>query len=158
MTRWRVVVPALLAIVVALYLVVRHVTLVSDWLEVHLGIVNESGPYYAFWSGFGSDIAEFGILGALATALYQAVKRYNCHFPGCWRIGIHPAAGGQFHLCYRHHPDMAGTKLTQALIQDLHRQHKEAEMLLQQRVHDIHEHLYGSRASSTASSSTDAKT
>ena len=74
---------------------------VNHWLGVHTGATNESGAYYGFWSGFGSDLAEFGILGAVGTAIYQLVKKYNCHEPGCWRVGTHPAAGGQFLLCYR---------------------------------------------------------
>ena len=35
------------------------------WIEVHTGTVNESGPYYGFWSGFGSDIAEVALIGGL---------------------------------------------------------------------------------------------
>ena len=80
----------------------------GHWLQVHTGVIDESGPYYGFWSGFGSDLEEFGILGAIGAGIYQLVKKYNCHEPGCWRIGNHPAAGGQFNLCYRHHPDFQG--------------------------------------------------
>ena len=43
----------------------------NHWLGVHTGATNESGPYYGFWSGFGSDLAEFGILGAIGTATGQ---------------------------------------------------------------------------------------
>jgi len=98
---------------------------VNHWLGVHTGTVDEPGPYYGFWSGFGSDLAEFGIIGVVATGVYQIVKRYNCHQPGCWRVGAHPAAGGTFFLCYRHHPDYKGMKPTKALIEELHREHKE---------------------------------
>jgi hypothetical protein len=80
-----------------------------------LGIVDESGPYYGFWSGFGSDIAEFSLVGAAVTGVYQLNRKYNCHQRGCWRIGTHPAAGGQFLLCYRHHPDYQGKKPTREL-------------------------------------------
>jgi len=38
---------------------VLHASLVNHWLAVHTGTVNEPGPYYGFWSGFGSDLAEF---------------------------------------------------------------------------------------------------
>ncbi|MBV8065200.1 MAG: hypothetical protein JOY73_06735 [Actinobacteria bacterium] len=98
---------------------------VNHWLAVHTGTVNEAGPYYGFWSGFGSDLAEFGVIGVLATASYQLVKKYNCHQAGCWRVGAHPAAGGQFHLCYRHHPDFSGKKPTSSMIEELHREHRD---------------------------------
>jgi hypothetical protein len=96
---------------------------VDHWLAVRTGTVNEPGPYYGFWSGFGSDLTEFGIIGVISTGIYQVVKRYNCHEPGCWRVGTHPAAGGQFSLCYRHHPDFRGQKPTHEMIARLHREH-----------------------------------
>src|SRR5215471_7889849 len=108
----------------------------GHWLQIHTGTVNEPGPYYGFWSGFGSDLAEFSILGAVGTAAYQVVKKYNCHAPGCWRVGTHPAAGGQFLLCYGHHPDFQGTKPTHDLITRMHREHARQQAA----VHDI---LYG---------------
>src|SRR5260370_15978222 len=72
---------------------VLHAPLFGHWLQVHTGTINEPGPYYGFWSGFGSDIEEFGILGAVGAGIYQLVKKYNCHEPGCWRVGQHPPAG-----------------------------------------------------------------
>ena len=117
--------------------------IVNHWLAVHTGTVNEPGPYYGFWSGFGSDIAEFGILGAIGTAVYQQIKKYNCHEPGCWRIGTHPAAGGKFVLCYHHHPDYHGTKPTHDLIDRMHREHVEQEAALHKRLQEIHDHLHG---------------
>ena len=107
---------------------------VDHWLAVHTGTVNEPGPYYGFWSGFGSDLAEFGIIGAISTGIYQLVKRYNCHEPGCWRVGTHPAAGGQFSLCYRHHPDFQGRKPTHEMIARLHREHAERQAAIQSRL------------------------
>jgi hypothetical protein len=62
---------------------IMHGRQVGHWLQVHTGTINESGPYYGFWSGFGSDLEEFGILGAIGAGLYQLVKKYNCHEPGC---------------------------------------------------------------------------
>jgi hypothetical protein len=141
MARLRWGAPVVLAGVVLLVWWIRHGSVVGHWLQVHLGVINEAGPYYAFWSGFGSDLAEFGILGALATAVYHTVKRYNCNYPGCPRIGVHPAAGGQLHLCYRHHPDLAGTKLTQAMILDMHNEHEQAKALLHRQVQDIHQRM-----------------
>ena len=101
--------------------------------------IKGSGPYYGFWSGFGSDIAEFGILGAIGTGIYQLVKRWNCHEPGCWRIGTHPAAGGQFLLCYRHHPDYAGKKPTHDLIERLHRDYAAQQAVIAHQLRDVRE-------------------
>ena len=113
--RWRLITAAALicAASAAIALWVLHAPLFGHWLQVHTGTVNESGPYYGFWSGFGSDLEEFGILGGIAAGIYQLVKKHNCHEPGCWRVGQYPAADGQFMLCYRHHPDYrAGSRLT----------------------------------------------
>jgi hypothetical protein len=120
---------------------ILHVRAVTDWLEVHTGTVNEAGPYYGFWSGFGSDLAEFGILGALATAVYHLVRKWNCHEPGCWRIGRHSAAGGQFMLCYKHHPDYQGTHPTHEMIERLHREQKERAAAVSNRLDELHAHL-----------------
>ena len=118
-----------------------HVPHLGSWLQVHLGIVNEAGPYYGFWSGFGSDLAELSILGAIGTAVYQLVKKFICHPPGCWRIGNHPAAGGQFMLCYRHHPDYQGRRPGAELIERLHREHNERQAVLHTRLLEIQERL-----------------
>ena len=66
-----------------------------------LGIDNESGPWYAFWSGFGSDLGEIAIMGSLLAL----VRRHNCHVKGCPRLGRHPVAGTTWTVCRRHHPD-----------------------------------------------------
>jgi hypothetical protein len=66
----------------------------------YLGIDDVSGPWYAFWSGFGSDLGELAIVGGMLTL----VRRHNCEVHKCWRIGRHqtPAA---HRVCRRHHPD-----------------------------------------------------
>ena len=67
------------------------------WLYIHLGI-NGSGPYYGFWSGFGSDLGEF-------TILIMLVKATNCHEKGCWRPGlIHKGHV----VCYKHRDSIGG--------------------------------------------------
>lgn len=73
------------------------------WLAVHTGTVNEAGPFYGFWSGFGSDLGELAIIGGLA-AVY---RKHNCHVRRCWRLGRHPVAGTAFVTCRKHHPDDA---------------------------------------------------
>jgi hypothetical protein len=107
---------------------------------VHTGTFDESGPYYGFWSGFGSDLTEFGIIGVIGTGVYQVVKKFNCHEPGCWRVGTHPAAGGQFSLCSRHHPDYQGQNPTHEMIARLHREHAERAAAIHNRLLEIHQH------------------
>src|ERR1700757_1707657 len=116
---------------------VLHSRQVGYWIQVHTGTINEAGPYYGFWSGFGSDLEEFGILGAIGAGIYQLIKKYNCHSPDCWRIGRVPAADGQFMLCYRHHPDYQGVKPTRELIERLHREHLERQTALHARLDEI---------------------
>ena len=71
------------------------------------------------------------------------MKKYNCHEPGCWRIGNHPAADGQFNLCYRHHPDFQGKKPTHELIARLHYEHLERQDAIHSKLQEIHQHLTG---------------
>jgi hypothetical protein len=120
---------------------VLRASVVDHWLAVHTGTNDTSGVYYGFWSGFGSDLAEIGILGAIGTGVYQLVKKNNCHEPGCWRVGTHPAAGGQFLLCYRHHPDFQGMKPTHDLIARMHSDHAEHQAALRDKVHEIHDRV-----------------
>lgn len=66
------------------------------WLYVHLGI-SGTGPWYGFWSGFGSDLGEVVIVGGIVTL----VRKHTCHEPGCWRISRHVVDGSPW--CDRHH-------------------------------------------------------
>jgi hypothetical protein len=146
--KWRPIVITGLACaaVAGLIIELQHTRLVGHWLQVHTGTVNEPGPYYGFWSGFGSDLEEFGILGAIGAGIYQLVKKYNCHEPGCWRVGNHPTADGQFNLCYRHHPDFQGTKPTHELIERLHCEHVERQAAIHGKLQEIHQHLTATQA------------
>ena len=148
MMKWRpiITVGLVCAAVAGIVLWVIHARAAGHWLEVHTGINNEPGPYYGFWSGFGSGLTEFGVIGAIATAAYQLFKKYNCHEPGCWRVGAHEAAGGQFSLCYRHHPDFQGRKPTHELIERLHREHLERQAAAHGKIHEIHQNLMGGPA------------
>lgn len=74
------------------------------WLAVHTGTINEGGPYYGFWSGFGSDLGEVTLIAALLGMLRQ----HNCEVKGCPRLGRHLTAAGH-RVCRRHHPDGAPT-------------------------------------------------
>ena len=73
------------------------------WLAHILGLDNASGAWYLAWSGFGSDLGEFAIVGAL----FAHYKRHTCHVDSprfCWRPGTHPVVGSPFRTCRRHHP------------------------------------------------------
>ena len=70
------------------------------WLLRVLGIDDVSGPWYAFWSGFGSDLGELAIIGGMVTI----ARRHKCEVHRCWRIGRHQAPTGH-KVCRRHHPD-----------------------------------------------------
>jgi hypothetical protein len=131
------------AVVVGIISWVIHGPLVNHWLAVHTGTNDVSGPWYGFWSGFGSDLAELGIVGAVGTGVYQLVKKYNCHEPGCWRVGTHPAADGKFLLCYRHHPDFQGQRPTHDLIVRLHAEQARQQAILQGKLDDIWAELAG---------------
>jgi hypothetical protein len=75
------------------------------WFEVHTGTVNESGPFYGFWSGFGSDIGE----ATLVVGVLAAWRHHNCHVARCPRLG-RPVAGTPYVACPRHHPAHSGKK------------------------------------------------
>lgn len=61
--------------------------------------------WYGFWSGIGSDIGEFAILGVLW-------KKLNCHAKGCYRIGLHRVSDGHFVVCRKHHPEVPNSGAT----------------------------------------------
>lgn len=82
------------------------------WLAVHTGTVNEAGPYYGFFSGFGSDLTEIAVVGALLGLL----RKHNCSVHGCWRIGRHKVPGTDHVCCRRHTP--GGAPSLQDVISD----------------------------------------
>lgn len=71
-----------------------------NWLLHVLGVDDVSGRWYAFWSGFGSDIGEVAILGSLLAI----VRKHNCHIHHCWRVGRLPVDGTPWSVCRKHHP------------------------------------------------------
>lgn len=62
-------------------------------------LLADNGRWYGFWSGFGSDLTEFAILGIV-------YNRLICHEQGCYRIGRHHLTGTPLTLCRKHHPDI----------------------------------------------------
>jgi len=55
-------------------------------------------------------------------------------------------AGGQFNICYRHHPDFQGKKPTHELIERLHREHLERQAAIHSKLQEIHQQLTGTPA------------
>ena len=94
------------------------------WFEVHTGTVNESGPYYGFWSGFGSDIGE----ATLVVGVAAAWRHHTCHVKGCPHLG-RAVEGTPYLACPKHHPDHEGKKrsVSLATIHLAHRRAKEAQ-------------------------------
>lgn len=76
-----------------------------NWILNILGVTNEGGRWYAFWSGAGSDIGEL----AIVSSLVALIRHKNCHVHRCVRLGRHPVEGTQWVVCRRHHPDDAPT-------------------------------------------------
>jgi hypothetical protein len=82
-------------------------------LLVVLGIDDTSGPWYGFWSGFGSDLTEFALIGVLL----GTIRAHNCEVHHCWRLGRHTTAAGT-KVCRKHHPD---DHLTEESVREAHR-------------------------------------
>jgi hypothetical protein len=117
--RLKLTVLGVLVVAVAVVLGVWH-DFYFHWFEVHSGTVNESGPYYGFWSGFGSDLGEATILvGIVATW-----RHHSCHVRGCARIG-RQVPGTPYLACPRHHPEHQGYKRSVSL-EEIHDAHKRA--------------------------------
>ena len=102
--RWKLL--ALLGIIAAIVIVLAiwH-DFYFHWFEVHSGTVNESGPYYGFWSGFGSDLGE----ATLVAGLFALWRHHSCHVRGCPRLG-RQVAGTPYVACPKHHPEHKGSR------------------------------------------------
>lgn len=91
-----------------------------QWFLHVTGADDTSGTWYGFWSGFGSDIGEFAIAGALV----GVIRRHNCQQKRCWRIGRHPFTNPDTGvirlLCWKHHPDVSHKRLTGSLVKEMH--------------------------------------
>jgi hypothetical protein len=115
-----VLVVAGLALLIVFFAFVRH------WAAVHTGTLDESGPYYGFWSGFGSDLGEATLITAVGIGVYTGVRKVNCHTKGCWRISHHALEGTPYHLCRHHHPDVPTKGASHEHILEQHRKYLEA--------------------------------
>ena len=95
-----------LLILAGLVLLIVFFDFLRHWAAIHTGTIYSSNHavYYNFWSGFGSDLGEATLIGAVSVGVYTVVRRANCHAKGCWRIGHYPLEGTPYHLCTYHHP------------------------------------------------------
>jgi hypothetical protein len=86
------------------------------WIEVHTGTTNEPGPYYGYWSGFGSVFPwSLGIIAAII----GAARSKNCHERHCWRLAHHTTANGH-RLCKVH----IGKPTAELTLHDIHPDHQ----------------------------------
>jgi len=120
--RWKVLALVGLIIVLAIIFSLWH-DFYFHWFEVHTGTVNESGPYYGFWSGFGSDIGE----ATLVAGVFALWRHHSCHVRGCARFG-RPVPGTPYLACPKHHPQHHGNRRSVSLetIHDEHADYKRA--------------------------------
>jgi hypothetical protein len=119
----------LLFVLAGLVLLIVFFHFVRHWVAIHTGTVySSSNPvYYNFWSGFGSDLGEATLIGAVSVGVYTFVRKANCHSKRCWRIGHFPLEGTPYHLCKRHHPGVPAKGVSQQHILEQHRKYLEAQ-------------------------------
>lgn len=71
---------------------------ILDFIGVNSGDSSYATHMYNFWSGFGSDLTEFAIIGSLI-GIY---RHHNCSIKGCPRIAHHNVDGTKFRTCHKH--------------------------------------------------------
>lgn len=100
----------LLALLIVFYGAIRH------WLALHTG--TDYCPTgltpqqtmvcraYGFWSGFGSDLGEYVLVGTFLGHLALLWRVHTCHGRWwCWRHPHFELDGTPYKLCAIHHPD-----------------------------------------------------
>jgi hypothetical protein len=95
------------------------------WVEVHTGIRNEAGPYYAFWSGFGSCL---GYLAIFSVGI-NLIRTHNCDVHGCFSFRSYPVEGTPYKTCKRHHPAMSKGPTTAEEVKQAHALQNEPEKI-----------------------------
>ena len=115
----------LLLVLAGLALLIVFFDFLRHWAAIHTGtIYSSSNPiYYNFWSGFGSDLGEATLIGAVGVGVYTFVRRANCHTKGCWRIGHYSLEGTPYHLCKHHHPTVPTRGASHEDILEQHRRY-----------------------------------
>lgn len=72
---------------------------IFHWFLHYTGSSNVSGPWYGFFSGFGSDLGELTLIGGA----YVLIRRHNCHVKGCKSIITHLDPTVHAPACRTHH-------------------------------------------------------
>jgi hypothetical protein len=118
-----------LLLLAGLVLLIVFFDFLRHWTAIHSGTVYSSNSpiYYNFWSGFGSDLGEATLIGAVSVGVYTLVRKANCHAKGCWRIGHYPLEGTPYHLCTHHHPGVPTKKVSHEHILEQYRKSLEAK-------------------------------
>lgn len=93
------------------------IRLIFHWFEIHTGSDNEAGPWYGFWSGFGSDIGEITLIGAI----FAVWRHHKCHSQGCRHLGKHPVVGTPYKVCRKCHPHVPDAGATMEEIHEARR-------------------------------------
>jgi hypothetical protein len=74
----------------------------THWLLHFLGVDNEAGRPYAWWSGSGSVIVPWVMQVAAIGLLFW--WHHQCHVSGCYRYARRTTAAGE-RACTKHHPE-----------------------------------------------------
>lgn len=86
----------------------HFIFLIWHWfLQVTGTIINPSigSKWYNFWSGFGSDLGEVVIIGAI-------INWYRTHkCVTCWRLSHHDVANTHFKTCHKHFTEVDHQRL-----------------------------------------------
>lgn len=112
-------------LIAAISLLIIYSNPIWWWVEVHTGAVNESGPYYGFWSGFGGCLGYLGIVGTGAAI----IRTHNCHVHKCWSFRTYPVDGTPYKVCRHHHPAMEQGDITAEHVRTAHRLQNEPEKI-----------------------------
>lgn len=65
----------------------------------YTGSDNPSGPWYGFFSGFGSDLGEITLFGGVIVLL----RKHNCHVDGCKSVITSNDPSVHAPACHKHH-------------------------------------------------------
>jgi hypothetical protein len=123
---WKLVVLGGAVVALAVLFGIWH-ALILHWLSVHTGTATGTGVYYAFWSGFGSDLGE----ATLVMGVLAAWRHHSCHVRGCARLG-REVPGTAYLACPKHHPGHEGSRrgVSLATIRAAHKVAREREEAL----------------------------